>query len=188
MTQTSDRPIRVLGIAGSLRAGSYNKAALRTALELVPEGMTIETFDIAPIPIYNADTATPPPPAVAELIAKVTAANAILFVTPEYNFSIPGGLKNAIDWFSRDPNKGYAGKAVGIMGAAGGPLGTARAQYHLRQTCVFLDMHPVNKPEVFIGNAATKFDAQGHLTDETTKGFIAQLLVALRDWARRIGS
>ncbi len=98
---------------------------------------------------------------MADLIAKVTAANAILFATPEYNFSIPGGLKNAIDWFSRDPNKGFVGKAVGIMGASGGPLGTARVQYHLRQACVFLDMHPVNKPEVFIGMAHTKFDAEG---------------------------
>ncbi len=188
MSESTGRPIRVLGIAGSLGAGSFNRAALRAAVGLVPEGMTIETFDIAPIPIYNADTAVPPPPVVADLIAKVTGANAILFVTPEYNFSIPGGLKNAIDWFSRDPNKGFAGKAAGIMGASGGPLGTARVQYHLRQTCVFLDMHPVNKPEVFIGNAQHKFDTEGNLTDEATKTFIGQLLLSLRDWTRKIGS
>ncbi|HEY1720174.1 MAG TPA: NAD(P)H-dependent oxidoreductase [Magnetospirillaceae bacterium] len=187
MSHDSARPIRVLGIAGSLRAGSYNKAALRAAIALAPASMTIETFDIAPLPVYNADM-TIPPPAVQELIDKVTAADAILFVTPEYNFSIPGGLKNAIDWFSRDPNKGFAGKPVGIMGASGGPLGTARAQYHLRQTCVFLDMHPVNKPEVFIGMAHTKFDAEGNLTDEATKTFIGQLLVSLDHWTRKIGA
>ena len=188
MSQGSTRTIRVLGIAGSLRAGSYNKAALRAAIALAPAGMTIETFDIAPLPFYNADIATPTPPAVADLIAKVTAADAILFAMPEYNFSVPGAMKNALDWFSRDPNRGFAGKPVAIMGASGGPLGTARGQYHLRQICVYLDMHPVNKPEVFIGMAQHKFDADGNLTDEATKTFIGQLLVALDHWTRKIGA
>ncbi len=177
--------IRVLGIAGSLRRGSFNKAALRAAQGLAPDGMSIESFDIAPLPVYNADMSEWPP-AVHELIARVRAADAVLFVTPEYNFSIPGGLKNAIDWISRDPDKGFAGKPVAIMGASAGNLGTARAQYHLRQACVFLDMHPLNKPEVFIGAASTKFDAAGNLTDETTRNFITQLLLALRDWTHRI--
>ena len=180
-------PIRVLGIAGSLRKASLNKAALRAAQGLAPEGMVIESFDIAPLPIYNADM-NEWPGAVLELFRQVRAAHALLFATPEYNFSIPGGLKNAIDWISRDPERGFAGKPVAMMGASAGMLGTARAQYHLRQACVFLDMHPLNKPEVFIGQAATKFDAAGNLTDEATRTFIMQLLVALRDWTRRIAS
>ncbi len=179
--------IRVLGIAGSLRAASFNRAALREAVTLAPPGMAIETWDIAPLGVFNPDVeAKGAPDAVRDLWARVKAADALLFVTPEYNFSIPGGLKNAIDWMSRDPAKPFLGKPVAIMGASGGPLGTARAQYQLRQACVFLDMHPVNKPEVFIGNAPSKFDAQGKLTDETTRGFIRQLLEALAAWTLRI--
>jgi chromate reductase len=116
----------------------------------------------------------------------IAASDAVLFVTPEYNRSIPGALKNAIDWASRPPDVPLLGKPVAMLGASPGILGTARAQYHLRQCCVFLDMHPVNKPEVFIAQAASKFDAQGRLTDQTARDLIGQLLVALRDWTIRL--
>ena len=179
--------VKVLGICGSLRKGSYNAAALRAAQELAPDGLTIETFDIAPIPIYNEDVrAEGLPPAVEQFRECIRAADALLFVTPEYNYSVPGVLKNAIDWASRPPEQPFAGKPVAIMGATPSVLGTARAQYHLRQILVFLDMHPINKPEVMIAAASGKFDAAGRLTDETTRDFVRQLLTALRDWTRRL--
>ncbi|HEY0522391.1 MAG TPA: NAD(P)H-dependent oxidoreductase [Stellaceae bacterium] len=179
--------VKVLGICGSLRKGSYNAAALRAAQELAPDGLTIETFDIAPIPIYNEDVrAEGLPPSVEQFRERIRAADALLFVTPEYNYSVPGVLKNAIDWASRPPEQPFAGKPVAIMGATPSALGTARAQYHLRQILVFLDMHPINKPEVMIAAASGKFDAAGQLTDETTRDFVRQLLTALRDWTRRL--
>jgi chromate reductase len=182
------RGITVLGICGSLRAGSYNKATLRTAIELKPPGMTIETAEIGSFPLYNEDVrALGFPPPVEKLRAQIAAADALLFVTPEYNYTISGVLKNAIDWASRPPDQPFAGKPVAIMGAGAGMAGTARAQYDLRKCCVFLDMHPLNRPEVLIGQAHTKFDAQGRLTDEAARGFIRDLLVALDKWTRLIG-
>jgi chromate reductase len=185
MTQSS--AVKVVGISGSLRKGSYNTAALRAACELVPDGLAIEVADISELPLYNDDVRVQgfPPPAQA-LREKIAAADALLFATPEYNYSIPGVLKNAIDWASRPPDVPLLGKPVAMLGASPGILGTARAQYHLRQCCVFLDMHPVNKPEVFIAQAASKFDAQGRLTDQTARDLIGQLLVALRDWTIRL--
>ncbi len=188
MSMSPTAPVRVLGIAGSLRQGSYNKGALRAAVALAPEGMTIETFDLAGIPVYDGDVEAKGAPApVTDLWKRMAATHAVLFVTPEYNFGIASPMKNAVDWISRDPAKAYQGKPAAVMGASRGVLGTARAQYQLRQSMVMLDMHPVNKPEVFIGAAPTKFDEAGNLTDQPTKDFIAQLLVALRDWTRKIG-
>jgi chromate reductase, NAD(P)H dehydrogenase (quinone) len=182
-----DESINVLGISGSLRRKSYNSSALRAALELVPAGMAIETFDIADIPLYNEDVKEQGFPAPVErLRAKIAAANALLIVTPEYNYSIPGVLKNAIDWASRPPNQPFDGKPIAIMGASPGVIGTARAQYHLRQSFVFLNGCLVNKPEVMIGSAATRFDDQGILTDVPTREMIRKLLVALADWTRRL--
>src|SRR5215468_12760253 len=179
--------IAVLGICGSLRSGSHNKALLRTAIELKPAGMTIETADIGSIPLYNEDVrALGFPPPVEKLRAQIAAADALLFVTPEYNYSMSGVLKNSIDWASRPPDQPFAGKPVAMMGAGAGMAGTARAQYDLRRCCVFLDMHPLNKPEVLIGQAQTKFDAEGRLTDEAGRGFIRDLLVALEEWTRLI--
>jgi chromate reductase, NAD(P)H dehydrogenase (quinone) len=182
------RGITVIGICGSLRAGSYNRAALRTAIELKPPGMTIDVADIAAFPLYNEDVRARGFPAPVETLRRqIAAADALLFVTPEYNYSMPGVLKNAIDWVSRPPDQPFAGKPVAIMGAGAGMAGTARAQYDLRRSCVFLDMHPLNKPEVFIGQAQTKFDASGRFTDEAGRGFIRDLLVALENWTRQIG-
>ena len=182
-----NKTIRILGIAGSLRQGSYNRGTLRAAAELVPEGAEIEIFDIHGIPGFNQDEEQNPPEKVAKLKRKIREADAILFVTPEYNYSVPGVLKNAIDWASRPyGDNAFDGKPAAIMGASIGAIATARAQYHLRQMMVFLNMFPVNQPEVMIGNAAEKFDEQGNLTDETTKDFIRQLLQNLVDWTRRI--
>jgi chromate reductase len=180
--------INVLAICGSLRTGSYNRAALRTAIELRPPGMTIETGEISAFPLYNEDVrAQGFPPPVETLRRQIAAADALLFVTPEYNYSMSGVLKNAIDWASRPPDQPFAGKPVAIMGAAAGMAGSGRAQYDLRRSCVFLDMHPLNKPEVLIGQAQTKFDAEGRLTDEVGRGLIRDLLVALEQWTRLIG-
>jgi chromate reductase len=179
--------MKVVGISGSLRKGSYNTAALRAAQGLVPEGMTIEAAEIGDLPPYNEDVrqAGYPPP-VQRLRGQLAAADAVLFVTPEYNYSISGVLKNAIDWGSRPPDQPFDGKPVAIMGASGGLLGTARAQYHLRQMLVFLNAYPVNKPEVMIGQAQNKFDEAGNLTDEPTREFIRKLLVSLRDWTTKL--
>ena len=182
MSESKDA-LKVLGISGSLRKGSFNTMALRAAQGLAPAGVTIETAEIGNLPLYNDDIrAAGYPPVVQAFRDKIAAADALLFVTPEYNYSISGVLKNAIDWGSRPPSQPFDGKPVAIMGASGGVLGTARAQYHLRQMCVFLNMFPVNKPEVMIGQAQTRFDAAGALTDEATRGLVKQLLESLRDW------
>ncbi|WP_370152199.1 NADPH-dependent FMN reductase [Ferrovibrio sp.] len=179
--------IRVAALCGSLRKDSYNAAALRAAIELAPAGMTIRPAPVGDLPLYNDDIrqAGYPEP-VARLRQALGEADAVLFVTPEYNFSIPGVLKNAIDWASRPPSQPFDGKPVAIMGAATGVIGTARAQYHLRQMMVFLNAFPVNKPEVFIGQAASKFDAGGNLTDQPTRDIIAQLLAALQAWTLKL--
>ena len=170
-------PVSILGIAGSLRSESFNRAALRAATELVPEGATIQTFKLDGIPGFNQDEEQNPPAKVTELKQRIRAADAILIVTPEYNYSIPGVLKNAIDWASRPyGDSAWNGKPAAIMGASVGTIGTARAQYHLRQMMVFLNMFPINQPEVMIGNAHQRFDADGNLTDDATKDFIRQLL------------
>lgn len=182
-----NKSIRILGIAGSLRKGSFNQGALRAAAELAPEGASIEIFHLDGIPGFNQDEEQNPPEKVAELKRKIREADAILFVTPEYNYSVPGVLKNAIDWASRPyGDSAWNGKPAAIMGASVGGIATARAQYHLRQMMVFLNMFPVNQPEVMIGNAGEKFDEQGNLTDETTKNFIRKLLENLIEWTQRI--
>ena len=180
--------IRILGIAGSLRGQSYNRAALRAAAQLVPEGATLEIAELdATIPGFSEDDERNPPAKIVELKKQVRAADAILIVTPEYNYSVPGVLKNAIDWVSRPyGDNAWADKPVAIMGASIGTTGTARAQYHLRQMFVFLDMHCINKPEVMIASAAQRFDADGNLTDEKAKELIRQLLQNLVAWTRRL--
>ena len=179
--------MNVIGISGSLRKGSFNTAALRAAQGLAPEGMTIERAEIGDLPLYNDDVrAAGFPPPVERLRAQLAAADAVLLVTPEYNYSISGVLKNAIDWASRPPNQPFEAKPVAIMGASPGLFGSARAQYHLRQMLIFLNAMPVNRPEVMIGQAQNKFDADGNLTDEPTREFIRKLLVSLRDWTERL--
>jgi chromate reductase, NAD(P)H dehydrogenase (quinone) len=179
--------IKILGIAGSLRKASYNRAALRAAQELAPEGTQLEIFDIEGIPAFSEDIEREPPAKVSEFKERIRAADAILFVTPEYNYSIPGVLKNAIDWASRPyGDSAWNDKPVAIMGASVGALGTARAQYHLRQVFVFLNMHAINQPEVMISNASQRFDEQGNLKDEKTRELIGQLLQNLATWTRQL--
>jgi chromate reductase, NAD(P)H dehydrogenase (quinone) len=182
-----NKRITILGIPGSLRRASYNRGALRAAQELVPENATLEIFELDGIPGFNQDEEQNPPAKVVELKKRVREADAILFVTPEYNYSVPGVLKNAIDWASRPyGDSAWNGKPVAIMGASVGGIATARAQYHLRQIMVFLNMFPINQPEVMIGNASERFDAQGNLTDEATKDYIRKLLQNLVEWTQRI--
>ena len=170
----------ILGIAGSLRQGSFNRMALHAARTLLPEGTSMTVFELEGIPLFNQDLEQNPAPGVIELKKAIRAADAILLCTPEYNYSIPGVLKNAIDCASRPyGDNAWKGKPVAIMGASIGALGSARAQYHLRQCFVFLDMPCVTQPEVMIANAAAKFDKDGNLTDETAKKLIRQLLAAL---------
>ena len=179
--------IQILGIAGSLRKGSYNRAALRAAQQLAPDTAQIDIFELHGIPVFNQDEEGNLPPKVAALKDAVRAADAILIVTPEYNYSVPGMLKNAIDWASRPYGQSaWEGKPVAVMGAAAGPLGSARAQYHLRQTFVFLNMYPVNRPEVMISSAQEKFDEQGNLTNEASRKLIRQLLENLVAWTQRL--
>ena len=174
-------------MVGSLRKGSYNKLALKAAMELKPAGMEIEQAEIGDLPLYNDDLREPGyPPTVHRLRDQIRAADALLFVTPEYNYSVPGVLKNAIDWASRPPDQPLEGKPAAIMGASPGRLGTARAQYHLRQICVFVNVLPLNRPEVMLAGAAKLFDAEGRLTDEPTRKFIGDLLVSLEAWTRRL--
>ncbi len=185
----ADAPLHLLAMSGSLRAGSYNTAALKAAQELAGEGVRIEIASIDDIPFYNADVqAKGFPEPVKALGEKIRAADAVLIASPEYNYSVPGVLKNAIDWVSRLENQPFAGKPVGMIGASMSLLGAARAQYHLRQMMVYLDALPINKPEVFIASAHQKFDAGGALTDETTRGFVKALVAALAAWTRRLQS
>jgi chromate reductase len=180
--------VRILGIVGSLRRQSYNRGVLRAAAELAPEGVTIDIFDLHGIPLFSEDDEREPPEKVVEFKRRIREADAVLFATPEYNYSIPGVLKNAIDWASRPHgDSAWAGKPAAVMGATVGTIGTARAQYHLRQVMVFLNMFPVNQPEVMISAANERFDAAGNLSDEETREFVRRLVQSLVDWTRRIG-
>ena len=179
--------IRILGIAGSLRRESYNRSTLRAAGNLLPEGATLDIFELDGIPAFNQDEEQNPAEKVVDLKRRIREADAILIVTPEYNYSIPGVLKNAIDWASRPYGESaWNGKPAAIMGASIGNIATARAQYHLRQMMVFLNMFPINQPEVMIGNAGDRFDAQGNLTHDDTKEHIRKALQSLVDWTRRL--
>jgi chromate reductase len=179
--------LSILGFAGSLRQGSYNRAILRAAQEMTPSEATLEISDLAGIPLFNQDLENQPVERVKEFKAAIRAADALLIATPEYNYSMPGVLKNALDVASRPyGDNALEGKPVAIMGASVGMLGTARAQYHLRQSCVFLNMYPLNRPEVMVPFAQEKIDEEGRLTDAKTREFISSLVKALIVWARRM--
>lgn len=186
--QNNNNKLKVFGFAGSLRRCSYNKSLLRAAADLLPQDLILEIFDIDGIPAFNQDTEVDDMPSkVKEFKSKIREANAILIATPEYNYSVPGVLKNAIDWASRPyGDNPFDGKPVAIMSASVGMLGGARAQYHLRQMFVFLNMYPVNGPEVIVPFAQDKFDANGNLIDQNTKKFLQQLLQNLANWTRRL--
>jgi chromate reductase len=180
--------IRILGICGSLRKGSFNRRLLQVAREELPERARLELADIAGIPIYDGDVESAGLPAsVRTLKQQIRTADALLIATPEYNYSVPGALKNALDWCSRPARDNpFRDKPLAIMGASQGLLGTARAQYHLRQIAVSLDLLALNRPEVMVGQAESKFDADGRLTDTKARELVHKLMVALVVWTRRL--
>lgn len=182
MTET----IRILGIAGSLRKASANAGLLRLAAESAPADAVVEIFDLSSIPLYNGDVeAAGMPASVTAFRQAIAAADALLIASPEYNYSIPGVLKNALDWASRPPEPPFAGKPAAIMGT-GGWQGAARAQYHLRQVLSALNVHTLNKPEVQIPMAWELFDDSGALKKPDVRDRVAELTAALVDWARRL--
>lgn len=157
--------VKLLGIAGSLRKKSTNQGLLRAAQAHLPEGVSMEIANLLDIPFYNADL-TEKPASVQRVLDQMEAADALVFACTEYNYSLAPALKNILDWASREPNNALlAGKTAALMGAGGG-MGSSRAQYHLRQVCVFLDLHPINKPEVFAQAGSGAFDEDGNLIDE----------------------
>jgi chromate reductase, NAD(P)H dehydrogenase (quinone) len=178
--------LKILGICGSLRKASLNMAALRTCNELLPSGMTLHIASIADMPMYNQDVfdAGMPEP-VKRIRAEMAAADGLLFASPEYNFSVSAPLKNVVDWASRAPNQVFQDKPVAMFSCTAGPLGGPRNQYDLRRMLVQLWAHPLPRPEVFIGNAPSKF-ADGKLTDETTRKFLGELLAGFKDWIVRM--
>ncbi|GAA4004445.1 NAD(P)H-dependent FMN reductase [Deinococcus rubellus] len=187
MTQSGT--VRILGIAGSLRRNSFNCALLADAQELQPGGVTVETFYLAPLPMYDQDLDTETaPPAVQAFRDALWATDALLIATPEYNHGVPGVLKNALDWASRPPqHQPLRGLPVAMMGATPSMWDTACAQAHLRQVLVFPSALVLPPPEVLVANAGSKFDAEGRLADDTTRTFFHGLLVALADWTRQVG-
>jgi len=175
--------VSIFGFAGSLRLGSYNKMLLKTAQELSPENVKIEIFDIEGIPIFNQDLENKPNDKLKIFKEKIKAADGLLIVTPEYNYSVPGVLKNAIDAASRPSGTNpFEEKPIGIMGASIGMIGTARAQYHLRQSMVFLNAYIMNRPEIMVSFAEKKFDQTGRLTDEVSRQKVKEFMVALLQW------
>lgn len=182
-----NEPLRILGIPGSLRSASYNRAALFAAQSLLPDHTSLEIISLDGLPLFNEDREAEPAPSVTEFKHKIRDADAILFSTPEYNYSVPGVLKNAIDCASRPyGDSAWAGKPVAVMGVSVGAFGTARAQYHLRQIFVALNMYPVNQPEVMIGHADDAFDGEGRLIDGVSEKLIRQLLETLATWTRQL--
>jgi chromate reductase len=181
------KPLSILGFAGSLRKNSYNKALLRAAMELTPKDAKLAFFDLKGILPFNQDLEAQMSDKVKEFKAKIRAADAILIATPEYNYSIPGVLKNAIDWASRPyGDNSFEGKPVAIMSASTGMLGGARAQYHLRQVFVTLDMHSLNRPEVMVPFVDDKIDETGRVIDEETREKIRELLKNLVELTTRL--
>jgi chromate reductase len=179
--------VKILGFAGSLRKGSFNKALLHVAVELAPENAEIEIFDLEGIPLFNQDFERNPPEKVRDFKSRIKAADAILIASPEYNYSVSGVLKNAIDWASRPyDDNAFEDKPVAVMSASIGMLGGARAQYHLRQTFVTLGMYPINYPEVMVAYAREKIDENGKVKDKQTIEMIQQLVEALVVWTERL--
>lgn len=182
------RPLEILGIAGSLRRGSLNRALLRTAAERAPDGMRIEIFDLAAVPLYDGDVeAAGAPDGVQRFKAAIQAADGVLMATPEYNHGVPGVMKNAVDWASRPPRGApLDGKPVGLLGASPGITGTARGQSQLRQAFEFTNSYCMPQPELLVFRAHEKFDAEGRLADETTASYLIKYLEAFATWVRRL--
>jgi chromate reductase len=180
--------LRILGIAGSLRRGSFNLGLIEAAVEVAPEGIRIEPFNLAGIPFYNPDDEAEPAARAVEFRRRVRESHGVLMATPEYNYAISGVLKNAIDWASQPYGRNaWDAKPVAVMGASVSSLGTARAQYQLRQTLTALNCYTLNQPELLLGDAPKKFDADGKLTDAATRTAVRDLLTAFAEWIKRVG-
>jgi chromate reductase len=190
MMASAPPPLNILGIAGSLRAASYNRALLRAAQELAPEGMAISIFDLADVPLYNGDVeAAGDPEGVARFKQAISEADGVLMATPEYNHGVPGVMKNAVDWASRPPGQApLGGKPVALIGASPGITGTARGQSQLRQAFEFTNSYAMPQPELLVFKAHEKFDPDGRLTDETTARYLQRFLTAFAAWVRRFQS
>src|SRR6266540_1650010 len=185
-SETRDR-IRILGLSGSGRRGSYNTALLEAAKQLVPQSIILETFDISKLPLYNQDLEAAMPTQVKEFKRKVEESDAILFAVPEHNYTITAVMKNAIEWGNRPPNdNSWDNKPAAIISASSGPRGGVRAQLHLRQIMVDLNMHPINRPQLLVANEDGKFDANMKLTDLQIRETLRNLLIQLAEWTRRV--
>ncbi len=173
----------IVGLCGSLRSGSINRMALNLVGESMPPGMTLDVVDMRSIPMFDGDVMAQGYPApVVALRERIRKADGVVIATPEYNFSIPGFLQNALDWVSRGDDQPFAYKPVAIVSASPGPLGGARVQYDLRKVMLFMNAQVLTKPEIFIGSAMAKFDAAGKCTDETTRKFTTAQMVAFEGW------
>lgn len=181
---TSSNTLDIVGLCGSLRAGSLNGMALRLAGECMPQGMALEVVEWSQVPPFNADVLEQQgvPAPVQRIRDRIARADGVVIATPEYNFSLPGMLKNLIDWLSRGADQLMAHKPVAILSAATGPLGGARVQYDLRRVLLFVNATVLVKPEVFIGNAQSKFTSEGQCDDEATRQFVAAQMVAFGRW------
>jgi len=181
--------MKIAGICGSLRRGSFNRMLLLEAGRLLPDGVSMDVLEIRDLPLYDQDVeAAGEPGSVKAFKAGLAGADALLFATPEYNYSLPGVLKNAIDWASRPPaTSPLNGKPAAVIGASGGTGGTIRAQHHLRQVAVFTNTLFLNKPEVLVAKAQDKFEANGALKDEATRAHLRKLVAALVTWTNLVG-
>ena len=189
-TRKEEKPIiRILGISGSGRRRSYNTALLEAAKELLPEGAALDVYDVSAFPLFNQDLEVEIPAAITRFKERVRLADAILFATPEHNYSISAVLKNAIEWGNR-PEEGnsWDGKPAAIMSASTSPRGGARAQLHLRQIMVDLNMYPINSPQLLLARAQQHFDANMKLTNLEFRGILRELLTSLVEWTRRLRS
>jgi chromate reductase, NAD(P)H dehydrogenase (quinone) len=181
-------PLDIVGLCGSLRKASFNHSALRLAGELMPASMKLDIVEWRDVPVFDGDMlAQGFPPVVVALRERIRRADGVVIASPEYNFTVPGGLKNAIDWISRGDDQPFAHKPVAILSASAGPVGGARMQYDLRKVMLFLNAQALIKPEVFIGVAGTKFDAEGRCTDDTTRKFVGDPMAALERWIAAVG-
>lgn len=182
------RPLHIVALCGSLRQHSYNGMLMRTALQALGSAVQHEVLTWADVPPFNADVldAQGPPPSVQDLRERISAADGVLLVTPEYNYALPGMLKNALDWISRGVDQPFAGKPVALLSATTGPLGGARVQNEARRVMLFLNALVLQKPEVYVGMAASKFDAEGRCTDEVTRGFVTAQMEAFQHWVRDV--
>ena len=180
----ADRILEVAGIAGSLRRGSFNRSLLRAAIELAPTNLHIAIYDLADVPMYNADVdAAGWPAPIAQLRDAVGKANGLLIASPEYNYGVPGVLKNTIDWLSRPPRASVlGGKPAAIMGASTGMTGTARGQQQLRLALISTHSPTMTRPEVLVAKASEKFSAEGRLTDQPTRDFLKTFLAAFAEF------